>query len=99
MARESLSAIAVLRELTEAASRFVDKAPRQKRLEAERQTLLDVITRAQLVLSVSSRKGDEETLSEVTASASPVEHYAGEDSPAKRTIPPLSRRPSKKTSR
>ncbi|HET9962287.1 MAG TPA: hypothetical protein VFQ34_08140 [Nitrospiraceae bacterium] len=38
--------------LTSAAERFVDGAPRVKRLEAERQALLDAITRAQLVLSV-----------------------------------------------
>jgi hypothetical protein len=65
MVRESLSAVNVLRELTEAASQFVDKAPRQKRLEADRQALLDALTRAQLVLSVGGRKLDEPQSDEV----------------------------------
>ncbi len=38
--------------LTEAAERFVNGVPRSKRMEAERQALLDAITQAQLVLSV-----------------------------------------------
>ena len=39
--------------VTDAAENFVNRSPRSKRLEAERQALLDAIRRAQLVLSVS----------------------------------------------
>ena len=38
--------------ITNAAERFVNHSPRLKRLEAERQILLDAIRRAQLLLSV-----------------------------------------------
>ena len=38
--------------ITNAAERFVNHSPRLKRLEAERQVLLDAIRRAQLLLSV-----------------------------------------------
>jgi hypothetical protein len=38
--------------LTDAAERFVNRSPRLKRLEGERQALLDAITQAQLILSV-----------------------------------------------
>jgi hypothetical protein len=38
--------------LTDAAERFVNRSPRSKRLEADRQVLLDAIRQAQLVLSV-----------------------------------------------
>jgi hypothetical protein len=38
--------------ITNAAERFVNRSPRVKRLEAERQALLDAIRRAQLLLSV-----------------------------------------------
>ena len=43
-----------LRVLTDAAERFVNKAPNQKRLEAERAALLDAILQAQLLLSVKT---------------------------------------------
>ena len=39
-------------EITNAAERFVNHSPRLKRLEPERQVLLDAIRRAQLLLSV-----------------------------------------------
>ena len=39
--------------VTDAAENFVNRSPRSKRLETERQALLDAIRRAQLVLSVS----------------------------------------------
>jgi hypothetical protein len=39
--------------LTNAAENFVNRSPRSKRLETERQALLDAIRRAQLVLSVN----------------------------------------------
>lgn len=39
--------------VTDAAENFVNRAPRSKRLETERQALLDAIRRAQLVLSVN----------------------------------------------
>ena len=39
--------------VTDAAENFVNRSPRSKRLETERQVLLDAIRRAQLVLSVS----------------------------------------------
>jgi len=38
--------------ITEAAERFVNRSARSKRLEAERQALLDAIRQAQLILSV-----------------------------------------------
>jgi len=38
--------------LADAAERFVNRSPRSKRLEGERQALLDAITQAQLILSV-----------------------------------------------
>lgn len=38
--------------VTDAAERFLNRSPRFKRLEAERQALLDAIRRAQLMLSV-----------------------------------------------
>ncbi len=39
--------------VTDAAENFVNRSPRSKRLETERQVLLDAIRRAQLLLSVS----------------------------------------------
>jgi len=42
----------VLNSVTDAAERFVNHSPRLKRLEPERQVLLDAIRRAQLLLSV-----------------------------------------------
>ena len=39
--------------VTDAAENFVNRSPRSKRLETERQALLDAIRRAQLLLSVS----------------------------------------------
>ena len=41
-----------LEGITDAAERFVNHSPRLKRLEPERQVLLDAIRRAQLLLSV-----------------------------------------------
>jgi len=41
-----------LEHLTDAAERFVNRVPRLRKHEAERQVLLDAITRAQLTLSV-----------------------------------------------
>ena len=41
-----------LNRVTEAAERFVNRTPRIKRLEDERQDLLDAIRQAQLLLSV-----------------------------------------------
>jgi len=38
--------------LADAAERFVNRSPCSKRLEGERQALLDAITQAQLILSV-----------------------------------------------
>jgi len=43
----------VLRELVVTAERFVNKAPKQQRLAADRQALLEALTHAQLLLSVS----------------------------------------------
>jgi hypothetical protein len=42
----------ILQTLMEAAERFVNGAPRSKKLEAERNALLDAITQAQWLLSV-----------------------------------------------
>ncbi|MEP7153894.1 MAG: hypothetical protein ABI856_19490 [Nitrospira sp.] len=41
-----------LQTLMEAAERFVNGAPKSKKLEAERNALLDAITQAQWLLSV-----------------------------------------------
>ncbi len=41
------------RRLVETAETFVNRAPRQKRLEAERAALFDALSHAQLVLSVT----------------------------------------------
>lgn len=41
------------RRLAEAAETFVNRAPRQKRIEAERSALFDALAHAQLVLSVT----------------------------------------------
>lgn len=55
---DSLNAATLLEDLARAAERYVNKAPKQQRLAAERQALLDVLTRAQLFISVerSDRK-------------------------------------------
>ena len=50
--RSSENSWNVLTRVTEAAERFVNRTPRLKRLETERQALLDAIRQAQLVLSV-----------------------------------------------
>ena len=50
--RRSEDSWQALNSVTDAAERFVNRTPRLKRLEEERQTLLDAIRRAQLVLSV-----------------------------------------------
>ncbi|HMU54663.1 MAG TPA: hypothetical protein PKA61_06640 [Nitrospira sp.] len=44
--------VEMLEHLTDAAERFVNRVPRLKKHEAERQALLDAITQAQLILSV-----------------------------------------------
>jgi len=46
----------VLRTLTEKASRFEKAAAHHKRIEAERKALQEVLTEAQLVLSVQQKK-------------------------------------------
>jgi hypothetical protein len=48
----ALNAPALLKELSLAAERYMNKAPKQQRLAADRQALVDVLTRAQLYLSV-----------------------------------------------
>ena len=45
--------IQACRHLAETAETFVNRAPRQKRLEAERSALFDALSHAQLVLSVT----------------------------------------------
>lgn len=50
--RSSEDSWQVLNSVTDAAERFVNHSPRLKRLEPERQVLLDAIRRAQLLLSV-----------------------------------------------
>lgn len=51
-ADDSLNAPVLLEELATAAERYVNKAPKQQRLAADRQRLLDLLTRVQLFLSV-----------------------------------------------
>jgi hypothetical protein len=51
--RSSEDSWQVFNSVTDAAERFVNHSPRLKRLEAERQVLLDAIRRAQLLLSVT----------------------------------------------
>lgn len=50
-----------LTSVTDAAERFVNHSPRLKRLEPERQVLLDAIRRAQLLLSVKRLPNSAET--------------------------------------
>jgi hypothetical protein len=50
--RRSQDSWQALNSLTDAAERFVNHTPRLKRLEGERQALLDAIRQAQLLLSV-----------------------------------------------
>jgi hypothetical protein len=45
-----------LRDLAEAAARFEQKAARHKRLESDRASLREALTRAQLLLSVEATK-------------------------------------------
>jgi hypothetical protein len=52
--------IDALRDLTDRAEQFVNRAPQSKRLATERQALLDAITTAQLVLSVHQKLSEEE---------------------------------------
>jgi hypothetical protein len=54
-------------QLTDAAETFVNRAPRVKRLEAERSLLLDAIIGAQLVLSVNRLPRDKEPGGESSA--------------------------------
>lgn len=49
--------------VTDAAERFLNRSPRFKRLEAERQALLDAIRRAQLMLSVKRLPAGSESAS------------------------------------
>ncbi len=51
-ADDSLNATVLLKELATAAEQYVNKAPKQQRLAADRQRLLDLLTRVQLFLSV-----------------------------------------------
>lgn len=51
-ADDPLNAPVLLEELAAAAERYVNKAPKQQRLAADRQKLLDLLTRVQLFLSV-----------------------------------------------
>jgi len=53
MSRRNTEELATaFRQLVETAETFVNRAPKQKRLDAERSALLDAISHAQLVLSV-----------------------------------------------
>ena len=58
---DTMSKSEVLKELTDAAERFVNKAPKQTKLEHDRQVLLDAIMRAQLVLSVGKSSSEKPT--------------------------------------
>lgn len=49
--------------VTDAAERYLNRSPRFKRLEAERQALLDAIRRAQLMLSVKRLPAGSESAS------------------------------------
>jgi hypothetical protein len=51
-ANDPADVVQTLHNLTDAAETFVNRVPRLKKNEAERQALLDAITRAQLILSV-----------------------------------------------
>jgi len=53
--------------ITDAAERFVNRSPRAKRLEAERQALLDAIRQAQLLLSVKRFSASPEPKPQLTA--------------------------------
>ena len=53
MKNASLDLVHACQRLAETAETFVNRAPRQKRLEAERSALFDALSHAQLVLSVT----------------------------------------------
>lgn len=72
----------LLKLLTEAAERFVNKAPNQKRLEAERAALLDAILQAQLSLSLPTKGSGKTAASSASGRSEPP--------------PRRSRRPSEK---
>lgn len=46
--------VEALEQLTDAAEQFVNRVPRLRKHEIERQALLDAITQAQLILSVQA---------------------------------------------
>ena len=64
--RNDRDVVRAFHRLTYAAEAFVNRAPRVKRIHAERAALLDAITNAQLVLSVHRLPKDKEGLSEAT---------------------------------
>lgn len=53
---EAADPMDALAELVRAAEAFVNKAPQQQRLAMERQALLDAVTRAQLIVSLSNNR-------------------------------------------
>jgi hypothetical protein len=57
--------VRAFQRLTNAADDFVNRAPRVKRIEAERAALLDAITHAELVLSVHQLPNDRKQRSEL----------------------------------
>ncbi len=75
--RSSEDAWQALNSVTDAAERFVNRSPRVKRLEAERQALLDVIRQAQLLLSVKRWPISSELNSPVPSLARGEKHRQG----------------------
>jgi phage-related protein len=58
--RDDGDVVRAFKRLTTAADEFVDRAPRVKRIQAERTAILDAITHAELVLSVHRLPKDKE---------------------------------------
>jgi hypothetical protein len=64
--------------VTDAAERYLNRSPRLKRLEAERQALLDAIRRAQLMLSVKRLPvGSESASGALTVPRRRGQHHRG----------------------
>jgi hypothetical protein len=90
--KDNGDAVRVFQRLASAAEAFVNRAPRVKRIQAERSSLLDAITDAQLVLSVHRLPQDKEHESKTSHQIE--EHFVAEEQiqRSKATLTELERR-------
>ncbi len=97
--KDNVDVIKALHRLTDAAEDFVNRAPRVKRIQTQRSTLLDAIADAQLVLSVhrlpaeppktgSGRSADDERKTQLQRELKHSEHALHE---LKRRLKPVTR--------